>query len=307
VNVIRTAAELGSAPRRVCLAIGVFDGVHLGHQQVIRQTVADARQHEGFAVVVTFDRHPNAIVAPDRTPPLLYSLPQKLRVIGSLGADAALLVHFDKAFSEQTGEAFIRSLVRDFGQIRSVCVGASFTFGHKRSGNVTLLRELGRALGIQIHGMAAVSLDGEVVSSTRIRDAIRAGDLDRAAQMLGRACSLSGTVVRGAQLGRTLGFPTANLDTTGLLLPPSGVYAVHAAVAGRESRAVVNIGIRPTLAPAASPQVEAHLLDFDGDLYGQELEITFIEKLREEQKFPSPAELKEQITRDIAAARALFG
>lgn len=307
MNVLRTAAELGAAPRRVCLAIGVFDGVHLGHQQVIRQTVADARQHEALAVVVTFDRHPNAVLAPERTPPLLYSLPQKLRVIGSLGVDATLLIRFDKAFSEQTGEAFVRSLAGGFGHIHGVCVGASFTFGHQRSGTVASLRELGRELGFQVHGLAAVSLDGEVVSSTRIRDAIRAGDLDGASQMLGRVWSLSGGVVSGARFGRKLGFPTANLDTAGLLLPPNGVYAARATAGGRAHRAVVNIGVRPTVAPAAAAQVEAHLLDFDADLYGQELEITFIEKLRDERKFPSLDALKTQIAADISAARALFG
>ena len=131
MKLIRTATELQPGNRKVCLAIGVFDGVHLGHQQIIRQTVADARQYNGLALVVTFDRHPNAVVAPDRVPPLIYSLPQKLRAIESLGADTLLLIRFDKAFSEQTGEAFIRGLVRDLGGLQSICVGADFTFGHK--------------------------------------------------------------------------------------------------------------------------------------------------------------------------------
>ncbi|MBI3875249.1 MAG: bifunctional riboflavin kinase/FAD synthetase [Verrucomicrobia bacterium] len=307
MNTIRHAAELRPGTRKVCLAIGVFDGVHLGHQQIIRQTIADARQHEALAVVITFDRHPNAVVAPDRTPPLIYSLPQKLRVIASLGADTTLLIHFDKTFSEQTGEAFVRNLARDLGHIHSICVGATFTFGYKRSGNVELLRALGSELKFTVHGMAAVSLDGDAVSSTRIRDAIRAGNLDAAGQMLGRAYSLAGNVVRGEQLGHKLGFPTANLDTSGLVLPPNGVYAVHAALGGREHRAVVNIGVRPTVANTSRPQVEVHLLDFAADIYGRELELTFIEKLRDEQKFPGVEALKAQIARDIAAARELFG
>ncbi len=306
MNVLRAATDLRAASHRVCVAIGFLDGVHLGHQHVLRQMVSDARQHEALAVVVTFDRHPNAVVAPERTPPLIYSLPQKLRAIASLGADSALVLPFDRAFSEQPGEAFIRGLARDFGHIHSICVGATFSFGHRRDGNVDLLRALGSELRFQVHGMAAVSLDGEVVSSTRIREAIRGGNLDAASQMLGRAYSLAGVVVRGDQLGRTLGFPTANLDTTGLALPPNGVYAVHAATGGREHRAVVNIGVRPTLAATARPQVEAHLLDFDAELYGEELELTFIEKLRDEQKFPSVDALKSQIARDIESARALF-
>ncbi len=307
MKVIQTAAELEPKGRKVCLAIGFFDGVHLGHQQIVRQTIADAQQHDGLALVVTFDRHPSSVVAPQRVPPLIYSLPQKLRVIESLGADALLLIHFDKPFSEQTGEAFIRGLARDLGQIQSLCVGSNFTFGHKRGGNVALLKTLGGELHFTVHGMAAVSLDGRVVSSTRIRETIRAGDLDAASQMLGRAYSMAGLIMRGDQLGRQLGFPTANLDVTGLLAPPNGVYVVHAKVSGQSYRAVVNIGHRPTVQqPTPQLRVEAHLLDFTGDLYGQEMEITFREKLRDEQKFASLDALKEQIGRDIAEAKLRF-
>jgi riboflavin kinase / FMN adenylyltransferase len=307
MKIIHAANELKPAGRKVCLAIGFFDGVHLGHQQIIRQTIADARQHDALSLVVTFDRHPGTVVAPNRVPPLIYSLPQKLRVITSLGADALLLIHFDKAFSEQTGETFIRGLARDLGQIQSLCVGSNFTFGHKRAGNVNLLRTLGVELRFTVHGMAAVSLDGKVVSSTRIRETIRTGHLDAASQMLGRAYSLAGTVIRGDQLGQKLGFPTANVDATGLVLPPNGVYTVHAIVQGRTHRAVVNIGSRPTLQnPAPQLRVEAHLLDFQGDLYGQELELTFLEKLRDEIKFPSIEALKEQIARDIEEAKSRF-
>ena len=308
MNVINAATELPRSPQGVCVAIGVFDGVHLGHQQVIRQTLADAAQHEAAAVVLTFDRHPNTVVAPDRVPPSIHALPQKLRAIAALGADTTLLIRFDEAFSRQTGEQFVRGLGRDFGRLHSVCVGSDFTFGHKRSGNVTLLQSLGEELRFTVHGLAAVALDGQAVSSTRIREAIRAGHFDTAGQMLGRAYALSGPVVRGDQLGHQLGFPTANLDVSGLCLPPSGVYAVHVRVPGKTHRAVLNVGHRPTLADATPElRVEAHLLDFAGDLYEQELEINFVARLRDEQKFPSLAALKQQITRDIAAALAYFG
>jgi riboflavin kinase/FMN adenylyltransferase len=307
MKIIREARELDSEERRLCVAIGVFDGVHLGHQQIIRQTIADARQQEGVSLVITFDRHPNSVVAPGRVPPLIYSLPQKLRAIEALGAGALLLIHFDKAFSEQTGEAFIRGLARDFGRVQSLCVGADFTFGYKRGGNVALLREIGGELKFTVHGMAAVSLDGKAVSSTRIRETIRAGSLDAASQMLGRAYSLAGRVTRGDELGRQLGFPTANLETTGLALPPAGVYAVHAELGGNAYRAVLNLGYRPTLGnPKPELRVEAHLLDFEGDLYGQELEIVFVEKLRDEKKFASLEELREQIARDVQEARERF-
>jgi riboflavin kinase / FMN adenylyltransferase len=307
MKLIHTATELKPGDRKVCLAIGFFDGVHLGHQQIIRQTVADAQQHEAVALVITFDRHPNTVVAPQRVPPLIYSLPQKVRVVESLGVDALLLIHFDEPFSRQSGEAFIRGLARDLGQVHSLCVGATFTFGHKRGGNVALLKSLGAELRFTVHGLAAVSLDGQTVSSTRIREAILAGDLDLASQMLGRAYSLAGPVVRGDGLGRQIAFPTANIEATGLALPPRGVYAAHATARGQNHRAVINIGYRPTLQnPAPQLRVEAHLLDFTGVLYGDELEVTFVERLRDEIQFASLPELRDQIARDIQQARLRF-
>jgi riboflavin kinase/FMN adenylyltransferase len=307
MKIIHTAKELNANGRKVCLAIGFFDGVHLGHQQIIRQTIADARQHEALAVAITFDQHPNAVVAPARVPPLIYSLPQKLRAIEALGADTLLLIHFDKAFSEQTGEAFVHGLAHDLGRIQSLCVGANFTFGHKRNGNVALLQKLGAELHFTVHGMAAVSLDGKIVSSTRIRETIRYGELNLVSQMLGRAYSIAGRVIKGEQLGRQLGFPTANIDATGLTLPPNGVYAIHAIVRGQTYRGALNIGVRPTLTEKnPTLHVEAHLLDFQGELYDEELEIVFVEKLRDEQKFDSLDELKKQIAKDIEQAKACF-
>jgi riboflavin kinase/FMN adenylyltransferase len=282
VKLIHHANELNARQRKVCLAIGFFDGVHLGHQQIIRQTIADARNRQSLALVITFDQHPNSVVAPARVPPLVYSLPQKLRAIESLGPDATLLIHFDQAFSEKSGEEFIRELAGAWGGIQSICVGANFVFGHKRGGNVQLLAKLGAELKFSVHGMAAVSLDGEPVSSTRIREAVRAGELDLAGQMLGRAYSLAGRVVEGDKLGRKLGFPTANLDAAGLALPPNGVYAIHALLRGKAHPAVLNIGTRPTLGNPNPPlRVEAHLLNFNGELYGEEMELVFAEKLRD--------------------------
>ena len=223
MNIVHTATKLKTKGKDVCLAIGFFDGVHLGHQQILRQTIADAHKHEGLALALTFDKHPNVVVAPDKAPPLIYSLPQKLRTIESLGIENILLIEFDTQFSEQTGEQFIRSLARDLGKLHSVCVGANFVFGHKRSGNVALLKRLGAELDFQVHGLSAVSLDGQTVSSTRIREAIRAGKLDAASQMLGRPYAICGRVVEGDRLGRQLGFPTANLDAAELVLPPNGV------------------------------------------------------------------------------------
>ena len=307
MKLIHQPGDLANGDRMACLAIGMFDGVHLGHQQVLRQAVEDSHQHEGRSVAVTFDRHPASVIAPGRAPALLQSRDQRLRAIESLGIDAALLIKFDEAFSRRPGAEFIRELAAGFGSIHSICVGANFTFGHKRDGNVELLRALGQALGFSVHGLQAVALDGEPVSSTRIRAAVRAGQLDAAGQMLGRTFAIEGTVIKGDGRGREIGFPTANLDTNDLALPPSGVYAAHARLGQAAHRAVLNIGLRPTLAkPEPTLQVEAHLLDFDGDLYGQVMEIEFVEQLRDERRFGSAGELAAQISRDIEHARTLF-
>jgi len=307
MNIFHHAAELQPGDRKVCAAIGVFDGVHLGHQQVLRQTLADARQCEGLPVAITFDRHPASVLAPERAPQMIYRLEKKLATLGELGFEHIYLIHFDPEFSRLTGEEFIRGLVRDFGALASICVGRNFTFGHRRSGNVALLETLGAEHGFRVHGLAAVALDGQPVSSTRIRNAIAQGDLDAAGQMLGRAYTLCGPVVAGDRLGRRIGFPTANIESTGLVTPPHGVYAARATLQGRSFRAAVNIGTRPTLeADRPVRQVEAHLLDFDGDLYGRELELNFIERLRDEMKFPDLEALKAQIRADLAAARRAF-
>ena len=307
MKIIHAASELGIGRRKVCLAIGVFDGIHLGHQQIIRQTIADARMHDATSVVITFDRHPNSVVAPDRVPQRIYSASQKIEAIRALGTDAMLEIQFDLEFSQKSGEAFVTGLVRDFGKIQSICVGADFVFGHRRSGNVALLKKLAPELNFQVHGLAAISLDGQVVSSTRIREAIREGDFDAASQMLGRPYAICGKVVAGDRFGRQLGFPTANLDVAGMTLPPMGVYAAAAKVSGQFYRAALNVGLRPTLnSPEPQLRVEAHLLDFDGDLYGSEIEVEPGAKLRDERKFHSLNELREQIGLDVAAVRSLI-
>lgn len=305
MKLIHTAKDLQPGSRKVCLAIGVFDGVHLGHQQIIRQTISDARQHDAVALVITFDKHPNVVVAPDRVPPQIFARPQKLRAIEALGVDALLEIPFDQNFSEKSGDVFIRELARELGKIHSICVGADFVFGHRRSGSVASLKTLGAELHFQVHGLAAVALDGQPVSSTRIREMIRAGNFDAASQMLGRPYAICGRVIVGDRIGQQLGFPTANLEAANLILPPNGVYSSVTKFRGQLYRVALNIGLRPTVA-AAKPQlrVEAHLLDFDGSLYGEELELELGVKLRDEKRFASPAELRAQIQQDVASVRA---
>ena len=307
MKIIHDARELQTATGRVCCAIGMFDGVHLGHQQVIRQAVSDAHQLEAASLCVTFDQHPAKVIAPERAPRLIQNLPQRLAAIEALGVEAALVLPFDEVMSQIPAEAFIQGLHVDLGRIHSICVGAHFAFGHGRDGNLELLQQLGQDMKFIVHGLSNLSLDGETVSSTRIRAAIAEGQLDAAGQMLGREYALAGEVVKGDQRGSELGLPTANLDITDLCTPRKGVYAAHAEVDGATHRAAVNIGLRPTVAEAEPTlHVEAHLLDFEGDLYGEELTLTFVGKLRDEKPFDSLAALKAQIEKDIVQARYLF-
>jgi len=309
LRVIASASDLQPNGRPVAVAMGMFDGVHLGHQHVIRSALLNARRLGGWSVVISFHPHPLAIIHPEKAPEFLQSVQQRLRAIRSLGVDAVLLIPFDAEFSRRTGEDFLRGLARDFGSLRSFTVGQGFHFGQGRSGNVPLLKSLGAELGFVTHAMAPLSVGDQLVSSTRIRKALRAGDLSEVSELLGRPYSLSGHVVRGDQVGRQLGFPTANLDVSGLLLPPMGVYAARALRrSGSEHPCVLNIGLRPTLdQPTPTLQFEVHLLDFNEDLYGEELEIEFVERLRPEKKFPSIDALKRQIALDVSAARALPG
>ena len=307
MRVAQSPEALAVPGRKACLAIGFFDGVHLGHQQIVRQAEGDAQQYDATSVVVTFDRHPASVVAPDRAPALIQTTGHRLRTLESLGPDGVLWLQFDTALRMQSGEQFIRHLHQALGGLQSICIGADFHFGYKRSGNVALLREMGRQLGFQVHGIAAVALGGQTISSTRIREAIRNGDLEATSEMIGRPYSIASRVTRGDQIGRQLGFPTANLDVTGLVLPPNGVYTAQALTGGKSHHAVLNIGNRPTLTSQASAvRLEAHLLDWEGDLYEQQVEVVLVERLRDERRFHSKDELRRQIQDDVAETRRRF-
>lgn len=307
--IVRQLADLPPAPRGTCVAMGMFDGVHLGHQHVIRSALIAAAKFGARAAALTFDPHPLSVVRPERAPRLLQSVPQRLRALSALGCHAAIVIPFTRDFAARTGTEFIRDLARHAGPLRSVSVGEGFSFGHQRSGNVPLLRELGAELGFEVHVASSVGVAGEIVSSSRIRESLRAGRLGEVAELLGRPYSLAGTVQAGDRLARQLGFPTANLEVAGLELPPAGVYAAHVHLAsGGEFPAVLNLGVRPTVSGgAAAPRLEAHLLDFQGDLYGQEIEVEFACQLRAERRFPDLAALQRQIAEDVTAARHFHG
>lgn len=284
------------------LALGVFDGVHIGHQAVIARAVEAAAREGGLAGVLTFDPHPIRVLAPDKAPStLLETLTHKARIIRELGVPLLIPLHFDLAFAHLSAAEFIARLMT--APVKTIAIGEDWRFGYQRSGDLTFLSLQAPQYGFTLAAVAPVMHDGERISSTRIRQAIRDGNLATAQQMLGRAYALSGTVIEGQKLGRTLGFPTANLASGDAQLPPDGVWAVLALLPdGRELGGVANLGLRPTL-NAATRSLEVHLFDFSGDLYGQKLEIRFLQHLRLEIKFPSLAALRSQIVEDVAAAK----
>jgi riboflavin kinase / FMN adenylyltransferase len=307
MEVFRTLEEVAGNFDRVCLAIGAFDGIHLGHQRVIGQARDDARTKGVGSVVLTFDPHPMRILQPDKAPQLLTSTEHKLKLIEKLRVDATLALAFDKSFSLLPAEKFIETVAKT-NRVQEICVGTRFRFGHNRAGDVRLLETLAPKYGFEAREIKPVQLDDEMISSTAIRRYILHGQLDRAAAMLGRQFSVLGTVETGDQRGREIGFPTANLNLHDEVLPPDGVYIVRVLLGQGSFGGVANIGTRPTFEARSSRRLmEVHMLDFNGEIYGQDLEVEFVKKLREEQKFDSAEALKRQITADVTCARDLLG
>jgi riboflavin kinase/FMN adenylyltransferase len=307
MTVHRNIDGLGGIPGPVHCAIGVFDGVHLGHQAVIGEAMASAREGGGTACVITFDPHPARVLAPASAPRLLTSTPHKLRLLEDLGIAHVVVITFDREFAEMPAEAFVRGLNGSAGDLARICVGSDWRFGNRCTGNVELLERLGSDLGFAVTGVPTVRVDGMVASSTRIREAVAGGDFSVAERLLGRPYTVLGTVVEGRRLGRTLGFPTANLRVHNEQLPPTGVYAVRIRRGtGAEWAGVGNLGYRPTLeGDEMRRTLEVHAFDFSGDLYGEDLEVRFLSFLRPERKFENLEALKRQIETDAAAARAV--
>lgn len=304
MRILRSIPELAEVPGPIFLAIGVFDGVHLGHQAVIRRALADAQPAHGTAVAVTFDPHPARVLRPDKAPRLLTATGHKLQLIESLGIQHALVIRFSAEFAAIEPERFVLDLHSSAHPLQEICVGYEWCFGRNRAGDLAMLERMGGELGFEEIGVPAVRVEDEIVSSTLIRGALEAGDLARAARFLGRDYSILGTVVRGDGIGGILGFPTANLSAHSEQFPPNGVYAVRARHRARRLEGVVNIGVRPTVTGADGPRLlELHIFDFDESIYGEEVEIFFHQFLRAEQKFGSLADLKRQITRDSVEAR----
>ena len=288
------------------IAIGVFDGVHIGHQALIRQTAKGAKQLGGRALAATFDPLPIQALAPGAPPSALSDVDDRVRLLHAAGADDVVVFHFTKEFAALDADEFVRRLV-GAGEVRRIFVGEDFQFGHDRGGNVRTLAAAGAKHGFEVVVATPVTEGGEVVSSTRIRNALLAGDVTGAARLLGRPYSVKGTVVHGEKRGRELGFPTINLSVPPQrLLPRDGIYAMTVRVRDEEVVAAASLGVRPTFG-GGDRALEAYLLDWDGDVYGDTIEAAFVKRLRDELRFASAEELTEQIARDVEATRAAFG
>ena len=288
------------------VCIGAFDGLHLGHRALVRRAVERARALGVEAVALGFEPLPREFFAPADPPPRLMLPRSKVEGLAGLGVDVAGLLRFNRPFTAMTAEAFVQRVLVGRLRAREVWVGPQFRFGHRRGGDLETLRREGAAHGFTAHEIKPVLVDGERVSSTRIRAALTAGDFETAARLLGVPYAISGRVVRGRQLGRTLGFPTANLRFAGKVPALSGIYAtwVHG-VADRPWPAVSSFGTRPTVG-GVEPLLEAHLFDFDGDLYGRRISVEFVARLRDEEKYPDLPTLVAQMDRDAEMARRIL-
>jgi riboflavin kinase/FMN adenylyltransferase len=305
--ILRSISELASLPGPVVLAVGTFDGLHLGHQALIRHAMEEALLVNGTAVVMTFDRHPCSLVRPDHCPKLLTTQQAKIGILEQMGVPAILLLEFNMELASLPPDKFIGELAAAGRPLHMICVGFQWSFGKGGAGNVAVLERLGKSLGFSVSQIPPVEVGGRQVSSTRIRAAIDSSDFKDAEACLGRRFLLSGSVVRGAGLGAKIGFPTANLETDGMQLPPDGVYAVKVRHADGISAGVMNIGFRPTVdASALVRTAEVHLFNWSDNLVGQELDVEFVSYLRGEQKFPSLDALIVQIGQDCEKARALL-
>ncbi len=292
--------------RPTVLTLGVFDGLHLGHQLIMQTVVERAHSIGAVPTVITFEPHPRAVLHPESAPPLLQTFDQKIEALGVLGIEQTIVIHFDKSFAQIRAEDFLRDVIADRLHARDVYLGRGFAFGHNREGNIELLQSISQDLGFFAEEVPEVRLRGERVSSTRIRELLNQGRVNRARRMLGRPYGVEGRVVRGAERGVKLGFPTANLQPRNRVIPLKGVYVTATLLEGEWRRSVTNIGTRPTFETEAETSVETFVMNWSGNLYGDVVRVRFLHRLRNEKKFSSIDELKSQIERDVTRAQEYF-
>ncbi len=292
--------------RSPVLALGNFDGLHRGHMKIVERIQRGALERGGTSVVLTFDPHPPRVLRPDKAPALLMTKAQKLDALARAGVQGAAVVRFTAEMSQWEPEAFVRTVLVEWLRVAEVWVGADFLFGRNRSGNFTRLKSLGAQYGFRAEKIDPIRYKDFVVSSTRIRRLVSEGRVDEAGALLGHHYALDGVVVEGAKRGREIGFPTANLATENELIPPLGVYATAVTVDGVFYPSVTNIGQRPTFGDQLATTIEAHLIGRSMDLYGKTVRLAFVQRLRDERKFPDLEALQDQIAADVRRAARLF-
>ena len=290
----------------LCLTLGIFDGIHLGHQKIIRRVMEKAAQIGGTSCVVTFDPHPREILTPDAAPDLLTSTDKKIQLIERLGVDALCLIRFSREFANIEATDFVKDFLIDRLHMKVIIEGYDWRFGKDRKGDVNLLRKMSAENGFEVEQLNGVEMDGQIISSTLIRELILNGDLKRTDRYLGRSYSVTGVIVGGNRLGREMGFPTANIEPHHEAIPPNGIYAVWVDMDGDRKPGTLNIGYKPTVTEERRRTIEVHIMDFYRDIYNEEIEITFVEKLRDEKKFPSIEALSAQIKKDVEKARSIL-
>ncbi len=291
---------------RPVIALGNFDGLHLGHMKIVEQVVASAREQSATPLLLTFEPHPTRVVRPEHAPPLLMTLRQKLEVAKRAGIEGTAVVRFNYEVASWDPETFVRLVLFDWLHVSAVWVGAGFLFGHDRSGDFTKLRDLGARYGFEARKIDPVLVKESVVSSSRVRSLVVEGRMVEAAELLGRPYFMDGTVVHGLQRGRQLGYPTANLNSANELTPPNGVYTTRSTVDDVVYPSVTSIGVRPTFHEPSATVIETYLLDVERDLYGKRLRVEFLQRIREELAFSSIEELKAHIAADCDHVRAYF-
>ena len=292
--------------RQPVLALGNFDGVHRGHRKILERVQRVAAERGATSIAMTFDPHPPRIVRPDKAPSLLMTMEQKLEALAEGGLHGAAIVRFTEEVSRWDPETFVQTVLVDWLKVSEVWVGANFLFGHDRQGNFSMLRTLGARYGFRAEKIDPVRYKDFVVSSTRIRRLVGEGRVDEAGALLGHQYFVDGTIVKGDERGRTIGFPTANLCTDNELLPPHGVYATTIRIGDVVYPSVTNIGVRPTVADDGRATIETHVFNFNRDLYGSTVRVGFVQRLRDERRFDSLDLLKAQIAADCDMARQLF-
>lgn len=292
--------------RPCVLTLGVFDGLHIGHQRIMETVVERARTVNAVPTAITFDPHPRAVLHPESAPPLLQTLDQRLANFEVLGIEQAIVIPFTTEFSQQPAEDFLSNIIRDRLHAREVYLGKGFAFGKGRGGNIDLLRQKSSELGFVADEVDEVQLRGIRISSSAIRKLLAEGRVNLARRMLGRPYGVEGVIIRGNRRGHTIGFPTANLKPHNRVIPRYGVYATATLIDGTWRRSITNIGVRPTFESDAEPSIESYIFDFDGDLYGDVLRVRFLHRIRDEKKFSGIEELKAQIERDTQRARNYF-